>query len=195
MDITLDSAYWNNRYREGSTGWDIGHPSTPLSHYIDQLTDPDMRILIPGCGNAWEALYLHEKGFRQVYLLDFAERPVTAFRTSHPGFPAEHILLEDFFSHHGHYDLVLEQTFFCAIDPEMRPLYAEKMAELIVPGGKLAGVLFNCIFEQAGPPFGGSKEEYEACFGRHFTIERMEPCLNSIPPRSGKELFVELIRP
>ena len=50
--------YWINRYKEERTGWDIGYPSTPLKEYIDQLQDKNLRILIPGAGNGYEAEYL-----------------------------------------------------------------------------------------------------------------------------------------
>ena len=50
--------YWTNRYSKAKTGWDIGYPSTPLKTYFDQLENKDLRILIPGAGNAYEAEYL-----------------------------------------------------------------------------------------------------------------------------------------
>ena len=56
--VNLDAEYWEERYRAGTTGWDIGSPSTPLKEYIDQLQDPSKKILIPGAGNAYEAEYL-----------------------------------------------------------------------------------------------------------------------------------------
>ena len=80
------------------------------------------------------------------------------------------IIHQDFFEHKGKYDLVLEQTFFCALDPAKRKDYVEKMYELITPKGKLAGVLFDREFE-GGPPFGGRKNEYENLFKTKFKIE------------------------
>lgn len=65
--MQLDADFWNERYSSQQTGWDIGSPSTPLKEYIDQLTDKDIRILIPGCGNAYEAEYLHQQGFSNVF--------------------------------------------------------------------------------------------------------------------------------
>jgi methyl halide transferase len=62
----MDNNYWNTRYLEEQTGWDIGYPSTPLKEYIDQLTNKSIRILIPGCGNGYEGEYLHQNGFTNV---------------------------------------------------------------------------------------------------------------------------------
>ena len=98
------------------------------------------------------------------------------------------IITGDFFEHKGQYDLILEQTFFCAIDPALRSCYVTKMHELLKPSGKLVGVLFNRSFD-GGPPFGGSKEEYEQLFSKHLHIKKMELCYNSILPRQGAEIF------
>ena len=89
----------------------------------------------------------------------------------------------------GKYDLIVEQTFFCAIDPSLRTVYAEKMAKLLNPKGKLVGLLFDCNFD-GGPPFGGSKTEYITYFEPYFKFNFLEKCYNSISPRAGNELFI-----
>jgi len=70
---------WEKRYQDNETGWDIGSVSRPLQEYFDQLTNKDLRILIPGCGNAHEAAYLHENGFSNVFLVDLASTPLNKF--------------------------------------------------------------------------------------------------------------------
>lgn len=190
--MDLDKDFWNNRYAGKQTGWDIGHISTPLKAYIDTLSDKNIRILIPGCGNAYEAEYLHENGFANVFVIDIAPLALEGFKTRVPDFPEDHLLLGDFFDHRGTYDLILEQTFFCALDPRMRADYARKMHQLLSPKGKLTGVMFCFELTKKGPPFGGSAEEYENYFDGFFRIHRLEPCRNSIPPRQGNELWVEL---
>ena len=143
--MELDRDYWQNRYDTGTDGWDLGAPSTPLTTYIDQITNKDLRILIPGCGPAWEGQYLHERGFRNVWLMDLTGGPFKGLLERCPDFPQDHLLIGDFFAHEGQYDLIIEQTFFCAIDPSLRERYAEKMSELLAPGGKLVGVLLSLI--------------------------------------------------
>jgi len=191
----MDASYWENRYRNGQTGWDIGSPSTPLKDFFDSLSNRELHILIPGCGNGYEGAYLFQSGFSNVKILDYAADPLLAFRSKYPDFPQENLLHEDFFKHEGQYDLIVEQTFFCALPVKLREAYAEKMASLLKPGGKLTGVLFNCSFEQEGPPFGGDEVEYRQYFDKKFIIQKMEACYNSIPPRTGKELFISLIKP
>ncbi len=183
----LDQNFWDERYRAGQTGWDIGYVSPPLKEYIDQLTDKNLRILIPGGGNSYEAEYLLQQGFTDVTVVDISAEIVKKLQDKHAskGFKA---ICEDFFEHEGQYDLVLEQTFFCAIDPSLRPRYVHKMHELLTPSGKLAGLLFNRSFE-GGPPFGGTVEEYKGLFEETFDLKRMTPAANSIPPWQGFEVF------
>ncbi|WP_420319299.1 hypothetical protein [Ekhidna sp.] len=101
---------------------------------------------------------------------------------------------EDFFEHRGSYDLILEQTFFCAIDPSLRKSYVRKIQELLRPGGKLVGVLWSVAMNEDQPPFGGSLDEYEKLFDSQFQIITLEPCYNSIKPRKGREAFILLNR-
>ena len=180
---------WSQRYKESNTPWDIGNISTPLKEFIDTLTNKKISILIPGAGNSYEAEYLFNNGFLNVNVVDIALEPLQNLKKRVPNFPSENLFNIDFFEHSGKYDLILEQTFFCALPPENRGDYAKKMATLLKKGGKLAGVLFNFPLTKEGPPFGGHKEEYEEYFKKDFIIEKLEICTNSIAPRRGRELF------
>jgi len=186
-----DASYWNSRYLSNTTGWDIGVVSPPLKAYIDQLTDKSKTILIPGCGNCYEAAYLLEKGFKNVTIIDIAPALTENLKKKFPveAYPNLNIITGDFFELDGQFDLVLEQTFFCALEPLQRKDYVKKMKSLLMPTGKLAGVLFNRSFD-GGPPFGGNIEEYQSLFATNFVIRVMEPCYNSISPRASQELFI-----
>ena len=188
----LDAGFWNDRYKAGDTGWDMGQVSPPLKGYIDQLANKDIRVLIPGCGNAYEADYLLSRGFTNITLLDVAPLLVMKLRKTFHNREGLRIVLGDFFSHQGEYDLILEQTFFCALEPSFRKAYRDKMLSLLTPGGTLAGVLFNTNFEKEGPPFGGSQKEYRDLFSGHFGKVRIKPCYNSHPKRAENEVFMIL---
>lgn len=183
----LNSKYWTDRYKEGNTGWDIGEASQPLIEFCNGLSR-DKSILIPGAGNAYEWEMLKEKGFKNVRILDVSPFPINSLRYRYPNYESDFIL-GDFFDHSGKYDVILEQTFFCALDPALRTAYAEKMEELLNKDGVLAGVLFNKQFQHQGPPFGGTEIEYRSHFEKALDIVKMEDCYNSITPRSGSELF------
>ncbi len=103
------------------------------------------------------------------------------------------IIHSDFFELKGQFDLIVEQTFFCALDPSQRSHYVNKMAELLNPGGKLVGVLFEREFA-SGPPFGGTYYEYRDLFKEKFSIHTLSACYNSIIPRAGSELFFNCIK-
>lgn len=190
-DPLLSAGYWDNRYQQQQTGWDIGHVSTPLKAYIDQLTDKHQSILIPGCGNSYEAEYLLENGFTQLTLIDIAPHLTEKLATKFSAYLGRQlrIITGDFFEMEGQHDLILEQTFFCALSPGLRTAYADKTYSLLKPGGTLAGVLFNRAFE-GGPPFGGSIAEYQQLFQAKFILHTLAPCYNSIAPRAGAEAFI-----
>ncbi len=186
----FDIVFWEDKYTNDATGWDIGHISTSLKEYFEQLENKETSILIPGCGNGYEAEFLYNLGFKNVSILDIAEQPLRDFSKRVPGFPKEHLIHVDFFSHNSQYDLIIEQTFFCALDPVLRNEYAEKMNQLLKANGKLVGLLFNFPLTEKGPPFGGSLQEYKTTFSKLFTIKVLEESYNSIADRSGKELFI-----
>ena len=188
--MELDRNFWEDRYHSNETGWDLGGPSTPLKEYLDQLTDKELRILIPGGGKAWEAEYAHRQGFTNVFVIDLTDAPFKELLSRCPDFPKEHLIVGDFFQHEGQYDRILEQTFFCALDPALRERYVADMKKLLAPGGKLVGVLFNDTLNTDRPPFGGFKADYEPLFRKHFEQLSMEPCHNSIEPRAGRELWL-----
>jgi len=185
----FSAEYWEDKYQKDKTGWNIGYPSTPIKKYFDQLKDKNIKILIPGAGNAYEAEYLHKKGFTNVWVLDLAKSPLENLKIRVPDFPQEHLLQGDFFKHNTQYDLIIEQTFFCALNPLLRDKYVSKMASLLKPKGKLVGLLFDFELTEEGPPFGGSKAEYQKRFSIYFKIKVLERAHNSIKPRSGRELF------
>ena len=180
--------YWEERYQKGETGWDAGKITTPIKEYIDQLTNKNLKILIPGAGNGYEFDYLIEKGFQNVYVIDIAETPLENIKKRKPEF-ASHLLHADFFTLETTFDLILEQTFFCALNPNLRSQYLDKMVELLSQNGTLAGLLFASHFKKDGPPFGGDIEEYKTLFGKKLYILSIDMCYNSIVPRQGNELF------
>ena len=188
----LDANYWQKRYETLDIAWDIGHISTPLKAYFDQLTDRKMKILIPGCGNAHEAEYLFQQGFEEVYVLDWSQTALDNLKKRVPDFPSEHLICDDFFEHNAKYDLIVEQTFFCALPPQKRPDYVQQMKKLLDEKGRLVGLMFDFNFPKS-PPYGGNKQEYTNLFSPTFHIKTMEKCYNSITPRKGSELFVNFV--
>ncbi|MGB5361473.1 MAG: methyltransferase domain-containing protein [Eudoraea sp.] len=188
--MNLNKDYWEERYASNNLGWDIGSVSTPLKEYIDQLENKNLKILVPGAGYGYEVVYLYNSGFKNIHVIDLARQPLDKIKAKIPEIPQSQLICGDFFNlENQDFDLILEQTFFCALNPELRKNYVQKMFQLLKPGGKLAGLLFDFPLTLKGPPFGGSLKEYEELFHPTFTINVLARSMNSILPRKDKELF------
>ena len=196
-DIKIGAEFWQQRYEAGDIKWDMGQVSPPIQAYIDQLPTAakSLDIMVAGAGNAYEVSYLHEQGFDRVTVFDIAAAPLNNFANSHLDYPKDHLVCADFFQlspNQYQFDLAIEQTFFCAIEPLRRAEYVRQMHALLRANGKLVGVLFDREFSSMTPPFGGSEAEYRALFAPYFDIDVMQRCYNSHPARQGSELFVIL---
>lgn len=188
----LDKYYWDERYSSHQTGWDLGAPSPALVDFFENEQNKNQRILIPGCGNAYEAKYLIQSGYNDITLLDFAPTLVGILQDNFANFNEIQVVEADFFRFQGQFDLIIEQTFFCAQQKSQRQNYVEKMYELLVPGGQLIGLLFDREFEQ-GPPFGGNTEEYHKLFSEgNLEVLHMEKTDLSVEPRMGTEVFFKV---
>ena len=190
----LDKNYWKNRWQTESTPWDAGEVTTPIREFVDYLvekhTDRNLRILIPGAGSGHEAFYFYQNGFHNITVCDWAEEAIQKLKMQLPQLNDNQFIVGNFFDLKGQFDLIVEQTFFCALDPHLRPRYVQKCFELLDTEGGIRGVLFNQIFPFDGPPFGGTIAEYRAHFAPYFDILTLEECRNSIKPRAGTELWI-----
>ena len=191
MITNLDAQYWKQRYQDDATQWDIGEPSPALIRYFERLPSKQLRILIPGAGRAYEAQWLYQKGFTEVYVCDWADEAFDHLRQHCPDFPEAHLIVDDFFHLSGPYDRIVEQTFFCALPPARRTDYVTQCANLLRPGGRLAGLLFAHPFPFEGPPFGAEEATYRSLFEPELQILEMAISPHSIAPRLGNELFFE----
>ena len=192
LNLDLSSTAWENRYQTNDIGWDIGEVSSPLKAYFNQLENKDLKILIPGGGNSYEAEYLFNLGFNNVFVVDLSKTALENIKKRVPNFPVSKLILGNFFDLEDSFDLIIEQTFFCALNPNLREKYVQKMHQLLKDDGKLVGLLFDVPLYTNRPPFGGSKSEYLQLFKTNFSILKMKKCYNSIKSRAGRELFIKL---
>lgn len=190
----LDASFWNKCWLDGQTGWDVGYASPPIIKFLEQYNHKNAAILIPGCGNAYEAEWMAENGFTNITLVDIATEAVARLKSKFKMQTQVNVLCEDFFQHQGKYDLIIEQTFFCAQVLERREEYVQKIASLLNTKGEIAGVLFGRNFDAPGPPFGGEAATYQSLFEPYFNIKKLEACYNSIPSRAGSELFIHFVK-
>jgi thiopurine S-methyltransferase len=193
---SLDNSFWNLRYQNNQTGWDLGEISNPIKKWFDNQENKKINILIPGAGKGHEVKYGFENGFGNIFYMDFSSRAADLFKEICPLFPKDQILTGDFFSLKKplFFDVIIEQTFFCAIHPVLRPNYVEKTNEILKENGKIIGLLFNREFDTNGPPFGGTEKEYRGLFNSKFNFKKFENSLLSSLPRKEYEFWIELIK-
>jgi len=192
MELTKE--FWEIRYQNDDIGWDVGEITPPLKAYFDQLEDKSLSILIPGAGNSYEAEYLHKLGFTNIVVVDIAPTAILKFKDRVEDFPKPHIINANFFELSGRFDIIIEQTFFCAIDKNLRSSYAEQAYKLLNLKGKIVGLMFDAPLNEDQPPFGGSVSEYQTYFNPLFHIQIMDAAKNSIKSRAGREVFVKMVK-
>lgn len=194
------AAPWDQRYRMGTDGWELGRPAPPLEQALRR--DPHVpqapgRVLVPGCGRGHEAALLAELGFEAIGLDVSGEALAEARRIHGPGGPRLRWLQADLFDRSALAQAgleaaslagVVEHTCFCALPPEERPAYLAQMHHLLEPGGWLLG-LFWCHSRPGGPPFGSdplalAQQLREA----GFTAQRWEPATGSVDSRDNEWL-------
>ena len=150
---------------------------------------PVRPVLIPGCGSAHEAGWLAEAGWT-VRAIDFSADAVATARAQ-LGVHAALVEQADFFTYRPPFlpGWVYERAFLCALPPERRTDYVSRMADLLEPGGLLAGFFF---FDDApkGPPFGISREAIGALLGPSFELVEDESVADSIPVFAGRERWM-----
>jgi len=173
------SDFWESRYRDHTTPWDAGKVPDALRDYTKRIKSGS-RILIPGCGSAYEAGYLAENGF-DVLAIDFSPAAVELAKKNLFRF-GDIVRLADFFEfdYGKPYEVIYERAFLCALPPRMWPQYAPRMAQLLRPGGELAGFFFFRETEK-GPPFGTTPEALHALLEPHFDLVEDRMATDSIP--------------
>lgn len=177
--------FWDTRYDTQVTPWEAGHAPSQLVGFARGLP-VGCRILVPGCGSGHDARHLAEAGF-DVLAIDFSE-PALALARRNAGPFADRIQWADFFAFdtEGPFDVVYERAFLCALPRRLWDDYARRVADIVRPGGLLAGFWFIDDNER-GPPFGISAARLHELFDAGFVRENDEPVGDSIPVFQGKE--------
>jgi methyl halide transferase len=190
---------WNERYQNEDTPWDLSGPTPEFARLLREGRLPTKgRVLVPGGGRGHDAVLFAQKGF-EVDLVDFAPKALeAALGEASKQKATVFAYRQDFFElpslpyHASTYDILLEYTFFCAIDPDRRKDYVRAAAALLKPGGWLVGLFFPLEITKAGPPFLVSEKEVRELFAPHFELTIEKP-RESVKAREGRE-FLGLFR-
>jgi len=178
--------FWESRYLAGKTPWDFKGVPEALSRWLASRP-PTGRVLVPGCGSGYELKAFDEAGW-DVLGIDYTPAAVERARMN-AGTARGKVVLGDFFTHdfgNRRFDLTYERTFLCALPPTRWPAYVQRITELLVSGGQLAGFFF--FGEQSDPPpYSLTREQQDALFGDRFFRESDEEVTDSIPLFAGRE--------
>ncbi|KAL1581673.1 hypothetical protein WHR41_09496 [Cladosporium halotolerans] len=166
--------------------WDRGQASPALREYLQsdnclikavgEHCGRRRKALVPACGTGYDVMFLAKLGFDTVGLEVSAQAVDTARgyaasvsgvegRTKDINWGKVDFVQGDFFSQDWEsnvlsgtmgFDFVYDYTFLCALLPESRKAWADRMAELVKPGRYLVCLEFPLWKENQaeGPPFG-----------------------------------------
>jgi protein-L-isoaspartate O-methyltransferase len=197
------ASFWDERFAAGFTPWDAGAPAPALLRWLAALGPGNgRRVLVPGCGSGHEVAALDAAGFR-VTAIDYAAQAVAQARLVLGEALADRCLQQaDFFDGNAawasaRFDLIFERALLAALPPSCWPAWAARVAELLAPGGVLAGlfVIDPAAAAQAprrGPPFAIAQDELHALLDPYFTLAEVQPvpAAESLPVFAGKEVWM-----
>ena len=193
MEDVSDPKFWDTAYDEKRDGWELGDVTPPIARVLrDEIHGPG-RAIVLGCGRGHEVRAAARAGF-DVVGVDFAEQPIADAAKMTPPDLAKRITwsradifaLED----EAAFDLLIEHTSYCAIDPKRRDEWMRVARKVLKPGGTLLAI-FYAHERPGGPPYSTTREDARAALERNgFRIERSETPEDSIERRRGAEFLV-----
>jgi len=183
---------WEQCWKEGITPWDA-HGVTPvIAQLLKAKQLRDGKALVPGCGSGYDVVAMGSPT-RSVIGLDISPTALQQAQLLAKDAAASQFVQfknADFFEYSPSFkfDLVFDYTFFCALDPSLRPWWAEKMADLLALDGELITLMFPLDDHEGGPPFSVSMEAYEQVLGPWgFRLVSCDSEIPSIEKRRGLE--------
>ena len=179
-------AFWDVRFDADVTPWDQGGVPQSLVAYATRNPAPK-KLLIPGCGSAHEVRFLSALGW-EVAAIDFSAAAVARAQRL-LGELANNVREADFFGEsvgRQRFDAIYERAFLCALPRPLRTQWAARVAQLILPDGRLFGFFFFDANE-AGPPFGASPAEVAQLLSPHFDLIEDSVPTDSIAVFAGRE--------
>jgi methyl halide transferase len=201
----VDSAeFWDDAYRSKRDGWDMGTPTPVFVHILERfgadfrsIGGPDYRnsvpppsAALPCSGRGYDALIFSQHGF-DVTAIDFSSEAMDYLLPHGETNPRLRLLQADLFTlgetHAGQFDLVVEYTCVCAIDPMRRAELVDTTHRMLAPGGHALMLLFPVDGRPGGPPFAIDVDEWKALMSSHFDLTFEVTPENSVKPRRGRE--------
>jgi len=212
MSLLDNAEFWDQAYLEDRATWDIGTPTPVFDSMLREcglqiagygrhgrlFSSPQgsssRRVLVPGCGRGYDAMLFAQYGF-EVTAVDFAPEAVKFLRAEAANRNLRmEILQDDLFTlseeNIARYEIVLEYTCICAIDPARRWEYLHMLHRLLAPGGYFIGLIFPIDGRPGGPPYAIERDSFLSELTTLFDVRFLDIPKTSIKPRRGKEILV-----
>jgi SAM-dependent methyltransferase len=194
MNDVSSPSFWEENYRSGRTGWDLGMPTPVFSRLAESGKFPPGKMLVLCAGRGHDARLFAKLGFK-VTAVDFAEVAVQEMLALNDPADSMEILQADLFDlptfMEGEFDYILEYTCFCAIDPQRRVDYINSVTKLLKDGGIYIALAFPIGKRTGGPPFVVTPDELvNPLHDMGFELLTREIPEDSVP---GREDIEELI--
>ena len=198
MKSVSNPKFWNKRYLENNTKWDIGTSTPILIDYLKKKKDQIGKVCVLGCGNGYDALEFSLYG-NDVFAVDFAEEPLKNLKSrSNKKNLVINLVNEDIFNlskrYNNFFDLVYEYTCFCAIEPLRREEYFDVVYKILRKGGLLFAIFIplDKDLSEDGPPFGVDIKQIISQTSKKFKIIENRFSSLSIEPRKDREKLLIL---
>lgn len=191
--VSVETAkFWTDIYKTGKMGWDLGEPATAFVDMVPRLKFPKSRILVLGSGYGHDAAYFAKLG-HIVTAVDFSQAALDGAQARYPDLTINWHKADVFELPRewaGQFDLIIEQTCYCAIEPARRNSLLRAWMHMLQPQGQLLGVFFSMEKRNGEPPYGGSEWEVRERLKKNFQFLFWGRWHKSPPNRAGKEFLV-----
>ena len=176
-----DPEFWHNKWASNQIGFHLNDVNPLLTQYWPALQPKrDEKVLVPLCGKSEDLVWLAEK-HNDVIGVELSQIAVRAFFAEHFYTP----LVTKLNHHHELYqfdelslytgdfftapvdkvDLVYDRAALVALPQSMRVAYAERLKQLLNPGGRILLVSLDYPQEElSGPPFSVPQHEIADLF-------------------------------
>ena len=189
----MDADFWQQRWREGRTGFHQDRPTPLLAQYWDAIgVAAGARVLVPLCGKSLDLAWLAARGHR-VLGVELSPLAIEQFFAEHALTPSVHASTNGIHHVAGAIELIQGDAF--ALDPalladcdavydraalialpaELRRTYRDTVYARLSRGCR--GLVVTLEYppgEKAGPPFPVDAAEMQALFAADWTLDLLE---------------------
>lgn len=176
-----DRSSFENLYA-GQPRWEIGKPQRAILEVADWITGS---VLDSGCGTGENALFFASRG-QKVTGIDFLAEPITIAqqKAAERGLTATFLVMDALALRElpEVFDNVIDSGLFHVFGDEDRRRYAEGLASVLKPGGRLFLLCFSDEEPGEQGPRRVSRNEIEDAFAQGWVIESVEPSRYEVRP-------------